>query len=76
MPTNRADRVRASRAAKAWWRKLGGPSITTAEVWAFGDWRADAVNEAAYSRLDQMAPRRGSRQAVLPSPGGFSVVDT
>lgn len=68
--------ARARREARAWWDKLGRVPITTAEVWAFARWRDDPANDAAYSKLEAQTPRRGGRYAVLPSPGGFSVVDT
>lgn len=68
--------AQANREAKAWWDKLGQKRITTAEVWAFARWRDDPVNDAAYSRLEEQTPRTGGRYAVLPSAGGFSVIDT
>lgn len=68
--------ARAEREAKAWWDKLGQSTITTTEVWAFARWRDDPANDAAYSKIEAQTPRTGGRYAVLPSPGGFSVIDT
>lgn len=76
MAIERARTSRAEREAKSWWEKLGQRSITTAEVRAFAAWRDDPANDAAYSKLEAQTPRRGGRYAVLPSPGGFAVIDT
>jgi hypothetical protein len=76
MAIERARTSRAEREAKSWWEKLGQRSITTAEVRAFAAWRDDPANDAAYSKLEAETPRTGGRYAVLPSPGGFSVIDT
>jgi hypothetical protein len=76
MAIERSRPTRAEREAKSWWDKLGQKRVTTADVWAFGAWRDDPANDAAYSKLETETPRRGGRYAVLPSPGGFSVIDT
>lgn len=76
MATERGRTGRADQEVKSWWDKLGQRSITTAEVRAFAARRDDPANDAAYSKLEAETPRSGRRYAVLPSPGGFSVIDT
>lgn len=76
MAIDRARDARAAHEARFWWDKLGRRSITTAEVRAFAAWRDDPANDAAYSKLEAETPRTGGRYAVMPSPGGFRVVDT
>jgi hypothetical protein len=73
---NRSGTNRAVKEAKAWWDRLGQKSITTSELYAFRDWRQDPENDAAYTKFERRTPRRHGRYAVLPSPGGFAVIDT
>jgi len=49
----RGDRAkRASDEAAAWYAKLDGQRVSNAEVSAFFAWRADSVNDAAYTRIE------------------------
>lgn len=74
--TVRQEKVRATREAKDWWQRLSKTKITTAEVYAFRDWRDNPLNDAAYERLQRETPRSCGRYAVQPSPDGFAVIDT
>lgn len=69
MPDGTA-RATAQREARAWWRRLGQPTITTREVRAFRDWLDAPMSEAAWSRLERrdarMAPGRGQRPSGRP----------
>lgn len=74
--TMRREKARAAREAMDWWQRLSKTKITTAEVYAFRDWRDNPLNDAAYERLQRETPRSCGRYAVQPSPGGFAVIDT
>ncbi len=65
-----SKRATARREARAWWGRLGQPTITTREVRAFQDWLDSPLSEAAWSRLERRdaraAPRRGQRPSGRP----------
>lgn len=72
-----ADRAsQVAKEAKFWWERLGRMPITTAEIWDFARWRDDPACDAAFTRLEDQTPNTRGRFVVLPSPGGFSVIDT
>lgn len=61
--------------ARKWFDKFGQPRVTTADVEAFGIWRGDPENDAAYSALElSLAP--GRRFAVRPMTESFKIVDS
>ena len=73
MPAKRKSDPEAE--ARDWFERLGRTKITTAEVYAFDEWRSKAANDAAYTRLERETPQSWGRFLVQPSPGGFAVID-
>jgi hypothetical protein len=66
---------KAEAEAQDWFERLGRTSITTAEVYAFRDWRDNEANDAAYTRLERETPMNWGRYLVQPSAKGFAVID-
>lgn len=60
--------------ARAWFEKLGTSPVTTAEVHAFGRWRDDPANDAAYTALELGLEER-PRYVVRPMTDQYQVVD-
>ncbi|HEX3365373.1 hypothetical protein [Phenylobacterium sp.] len=67
---------KAEAEARDWFERLGRTSITTAELYAFRDWRDNEANDAAYTRLERETPMNWGRFLVQPSANGFAVVDS
>ena len=66
---------KAEAEARDWFERLGRTSITTAELYAFRDWRDTEANDAAYTRLERETPMSWGRYLVQPSAKGFAVID-
>src|SRR4051812_25393949 len=48
---------RARREAAAWYAKMTGQRVSNQEVAAFFAWRGESLNDAAYTRIEQMTTR-------------------
>lgn len=51
----RAQEQRARQEAAAWYARMRGPRISHREVTAFYAWRQDALNDAAYGRIEALS---------------------
>jgi ferric-dicitrate binding protein FerR (iron transport regulator) len=45
----------ADREAEAWYSTFSATSVSTEEIWAFGDWFRNEANRAAYDRVEKRA---------------------
>jgi hypothetical protein len=62
------------REARIWFEKLGTSPVTTADVHAFGRWRDEPANDAAYTALE-LGLEEQPRYVVRPMTEQYKVVD-